>query len=169
MLVLGVLKLRSTYILHPHWCFYSFQPFMGFSFEGMYWDRYLFCFIRIFWDFTVRNHDVLLDYMGTPWRNFTLQIFMIKILICLYIIARNNATCYFLWLWCVPEKKNSFRQTLEKYARWHNRSVISKFKILKGLKGFKKWDICRSSHNGVVRNFTKFTGKHLCQGLRPST
>ena len=105
MLVLGVWKLRSTYILHPHWCFYSFQPFMGFSFEGMYWDRYLFCFIRIFWDFTVRNHDVLLDYMGTPWRNFTLQIFMIKILICLYIIARNNATCYFLWLWCVPEKK----------------------------------------------------------------
>ena len=45
------------------------------------------------------------------------------------------------------------------------------------------WIICRSSHrrcslrNGVLRNFEKFTGKHLCQslffnkvaGLRPAT
>ena len=35
--------------------------------------------------------------------------------------------------------------------------------------------LCRSSHQrcsiekGVLRNFAKFTGKHLCQSLRPAT
>ena len=76
MLLLGVSKLRTTYILPPGWCIYSFQPFLGFCFESFQWGRYSFCFIRICYCFTVWNHDVLLDYMGTPqWElhgdNFT--------------------------------------------------------------------------------------------------
>ena len=66
MLLLGVPKVRNTYILPLGWCIYSFQPFIGNYFEGFLWGRYLFCFIRIYCCFTVRYHDVLLDYMGTP-------------------------------------------------------------------------------------------------------
>ena len=66
MLLLGILKLRNTYILPLGWCIYSVQPFIRFRSECLWWDKYLFCFIRICCFFTVRNHDVLLDYMGTP-------------------------------------------------------------------------------------------------------
>ena len=58
MQLLGVSKLQNKYILPPGWFIYSFQPFIGFCLRG-------FCFIRICCFFTVRNHDVLLDYVGT--------------------------------------------------------------------------------------------------------
>ena len=58
MQLLGVSKLQNKYILPLGWCIYSFQPFIGFCLRG-------FCFIRICCFFTVRNHDVLLDYVGT--------------------------------------------------------------------------------------------------------
>ena len=77
MLLLVALKLRNKYILPSCWGIYSFQPFIGFCFEDLYWERYSYCFIRICCCFTVRNHGVLLDHMETPqWGphgdNFTL-------------------------------------------------------------------------------------------------
>ena len=46
--------------------FICFSPLLDFVLKAFSLDRYSFCFIRICCCFTVRNHDVLLDYMGTP-------------------------------------------------------------------------------------------------------
>ena len=65
------------------------------------------------------------------------------------------------------------------HVTWQNHSTIAKFKILKGLKGKKKirnylplvnlqQQRC-SMEKGVLRDFTKFTEKHMCQSLRPGT
>ena len=66
MLLLGILKLRNTYILPLGWCIYSVQRFIRFCFECLWWGKYSFCFIWICYFFAVRNHDVLLDYMRNP-------------------------------------------------------------------------------------------------------
>ena len=58
MQLLGVSKLQNKYILPP-WLMYLLV-------SALYWILFKgFCFIRICCCFTVRNHDVLLDYMGT--------------------------------------------------------------------------------------------------------
>ena len=64
----------TNYVYFTPWLMYLFVSAL--SFESFQWGRYSFCFIRICYCFTVWNHDVLLDYMGTPqWElhgdNFT--------------------------------------------------------------------------------------------------
>ena len=65
-----------------------------------------------------------------------------------------------------------------KHVISQNHSAIAKFKILKRLKGKKIRNYLPSVNlqkqrcsveKGVHRNFTKFTGKHLSQSLRPAT
>ena len=131
MLLLVVLKLRNTYILPPV-CIYSFQPFIGFRFEGLQWGRYSYCFIRICCCFTVRNHGVLLDHMETPqWGphgdNFTL-VYNERGLIANDDLKMGKVI-RFLSLWFVVYYKIHFRVATPHLCRWNisrysNRQVI---------------------------------------------
>ena len=45
--------------------------------------------------------------------------------------------------------------------------TVKEFPVLyeKATKGYKEKDAGKAATRGVLRNFTKFTGKHMCQSL----
>ena len=71
MLLLGVSKLRNTYILPPGWCIYSFQPLMDFvlkAFSEVDIHLVLFAFVVVLLRETMTFYWILWGpQKGTQW------------------------------------------------------------------------------------------------------
>ena len=58
---------------------------------------------------------------------------------------------------------------LTKLKVWHKTSTNTNLKVKVPIQFYRySYQSC-SIERGVLKNFTKFTGKHLCQSLRPAT
>ena len=78
MLTLGILKLRNTYVLAPGWRIYSFQPFIGFCFECLWWGKYSFCFIRNCCYFSLWETMTFYWIMWGPHNGNPIEITLLK-------------------------------------------------------------------------------------------